>query len=88
MIASFLLDTPYKGYRICGIVIDPVTFIREVLGPKMQNISQEKFIITAYDKNSNQPVYTTELTGNTSAIKDVDTPKRPFWILPDHNLSI
>ncbi|MCZ6900705.1 MAG: ATP-binding protein [Bacteroidetes bacterium] len=84
----FLLDTPYKGYRICGIVIDPVTFISEVLGPKMQNISQEKFIITAYDKNSDQPVYTTELTGNTSAIQDVDTPKRPFWILPDHYLSI
>lgn len=52
-----------EGYpdEICGLLLNSNIFIRENLGPKIQNMSQDKFFISVFDKENNEEVYTNEL---------------------------
>jgi hypothetical protein len=48
----FVLDENPQHYQIGGIIIDLPSFIQNTVGPKMQGISGDKFVISAFsDKN-------------------------------------
>jgi two-component system phosphate regulon sensor histidine kinase PhoR len=79
----FLLDNEDKPPRICGMFVDPINFIRRTLGPKLQEVSQGKFIISVMRGENNQRVYITE---STSA-REISL-KKQLWLLPSFNLSI
>ncbi|MEM7107527.1 MAG: HAMP domain-containing sensor histidine kinase [Bacteroidota bacterium] len=82
---AFILDPRFKEKYICGLVIDPLLFIEELLGPKLQRIAQDKFILNAYNKNSDIPLFQSNDTdSSTNAIAKT----KELWLLPDHYLGI
>ena len=99
----FVLQDANKEFLTCGIVVDPNVFINYSLAPRMQQISQDKFVILAYDGSDNL-VYATStevVDPEGDNIQFVGSPttdgfeldfknlqKRDFWLLPKYYLGI
>lgn len=83
----FILKNPSpQGHTLAGIVIDPGLFIEMNLGPRLQTIAQEKFVISAFHQSVDEPVYTT--TDSLSTDENAIAITKDFWILPDYYLGI
>lgn len=78
----FLLDENVSQYQICFLVIDPNLFITQTLSQKIQSVTQEKFVISAYDDATNAQITILD------TIKIDNPPKKPLWLLPDYSLGI
>jgi len=90
----FVLDKNPQNYKIGGIIIDLPSFIENTIGPKMQGISGEKFVISALSTKDDSLIYTTDLETQTSTSAEAMTTfkslvqKREFWMLPGYYLGI
>src|SRR5688572_15098665 len=90
----FVLDKNPQNYKIGGIIIDLPSFIENTIGPKMQGISGEKFVIFALSAKDDSLIYTTDLETQTSTSAEAMTTfkslvqKREFWMLPGYYLGI
>jgi two-component system phosphate regulon sensor histidine kinase PhoR len=69
---------------INALVLDPNRFINEVLDPKMQEIAQNKFYISAFYKTADNIVYSSEKQYAPKVI----THNKPFWLLNNYFLAI
>lgn len=81
----FLPSASVPQSYICGFIIKPESFIREVLGPKIQAISQEKFVISVFRDADKAQIYT---TAENNAEQERQLYQSPFWLFPDYHLSI
>lgn len=70
--------------RLHVLLIDPVEFIQKVLDPKIQEIAQDQFYITAFLSNSDSIVYSSDKQYNPVAI----TNRKDFWLLKNYSLGI
>ncbi|MCU7497274.1 MAG: HAMP domain-containing histidine kinase [Ignavibacteria bacterium] len=77
----FIPDGGAEG-KIAGIGISTEDFVRSKMGPKLQEISGGRMLISVY-KGKNIPVYRTDAAFRTEA-----TQKRPIWLLPGYSLGI
>lgn len=68
---------------ICGLVIDPLIFIRRTLSPRIQEISQQKIIISIFQKSTGKAVFQSERTEGA-----VTGPSRPLWLLKDYKMGV
>jgi two-component system phosphate regulon sensor histidine kinase PhoR len=80
-------------YDLGVMIVDIPSFIEDVLGPKMQTISQGKFIISAFHEANDSLVYSTESMDKESiaAISqqlEKDDQRKDFWLLPGYYLGI
>lgn len=83
----FVLKENTPAYRLGALVIDLPEFIAYTLGPKMQAISQEKFIISAFRTDTDSLVYST--ADGVAAVPASDqSQKKSFWLLPGYHLRI
>jgi two-component system, OmpR family, phosphate regulon sensor histidine kinase PhoR len=92
----FILDEGSDNVLGAMIVNLPL-FIQNVLGPKMQTISQEEFVISAFHEHNDSLVYSTASAGpgqTGTAIASVgrelkdEAQKKDFWLLPGYYLGI
>lgn len=92
----FVLDKSSVKYRLGAMVIDLPQFIESTLGPKMQSIAEEKFIISAFHRANDSLIYSTapfasitdpEGSPTNHAAED-ESQKKSFWLLPGYYLSI
>ena len=85
----FILNEGTPTYRLGAMVIDLPEFIENTLGPKLQAIAQDKFVISAFRSDTNALVYSTDAsTGSTAIWEGDESQKKSFWLLPGHYLSI
>lgn len=92
----FVLDSLIKPHRLGVMLINRAGFIENVLGPRMQTIAQDKFIITAFDRKSNDVVYSTSSTNpragysteENADMKGDELQKKTLWLLPGYFLGI
>ncbi len=89
----FVLDEGVDKYRVGAMVIDLPDLIQNTLGPKMQAIAQDKFIISAFHSNTDSLIYSTASTPNDTELQGDDlledrSQKKSFWLLPGYYLSI
>ncbi len=70
--------------RLGAVIIDPELFIQETLASKFQTVAQDKFIISAFQKGNEAPVYATSDSVNIESIAVTND----FWLLPDYYLAI
>ena len=85
----FVLSEGTPTYRLGAMVIDLQQFIENTLGPKLQAIAQDKFVISAFRSDTNKLVYSTDSSTGAAAIGEGDeSQKKSFWLLPGHYLSI
>ncbi|TRX61302.1 HAMP domain-containing histidine kinase [Fulvivirga sp. M361] len=85
VVLIFILDSPVNHKRICGMVLQPDMFIEELLGPKLQSIAKDQFVLRVYRKGSPSPTYSTfegDQTSNSAALT------KDLWVLPDYYLGI
>ena len=71
--------------RICGLVVNSESFIKENLGPKIQAVAQDKFYISVFEKSSDVEVYSNEFYDATD--KNIEH-KKELWLMPDYQLGI
>lgn len=91
----FVFNDDHDAYRIGVMVIDLPVFIGQILAPKMQVISQEKFIISAFHEGDDSVIYSTgaieEFALTTASISEGsadDNQRKDFWLLPGYYLGI
>lgn len=93
----FVLDEGTGKYVLGAMILDLPQLINNVLGPKMQSVSQQKFIITAFKTGIETPVYSTASFGaeaGESYSQQINAPfndewqKREFWLVPGYYLGI
>ena len=82
----FILKESYDRKIICGIVLNPQVFIQEVLGPRLQTIGQDKFVLSAFREGQSNPVYSTADTTEITFDPEVQT--KDLWFLPEYSLGI
>jgi two-component system phosphate regulon sensor histidine kinase PhoR len=79
-------------FLVGALIVDLPNFIKHTLAPKMQGISQDKFIISAVKVANDSLVYSTdpamlaasaETQGQSQGVQE-----RDFWILPGYFLGI
>lgn len=70
---------------ICGMFIDPVLFIKENLGPKMQNMGQDKFIISVFEKSTGLQVYSNDFYNSIDPKLRI---KEELWLFNDFEIGI
>jgi two-component system, OmpR family, phosphate regulon sensor histidine kinase PhoR len=80
LFASSTADSP----RFHILAINPVDFISNVLDPKIQEIAQDQFYITAFLTNTDSIVYSSEKQFNPIPI----THKKEFWLFNNYSLGI
>jgi two-component system phosphate regulon sensor histidine kinase PhoR len=92
----FILDEGMP-YTAGVMVIDLSQFVQHVLGPKMQTIAQDKFIISAFKEKDNMLVYSTgevspgtteqQMSQHTENLVQ-EGQRKDFWLLPGYYLGI
>lgn len=82
----FISDAGSQHHRLVALLIDPEMFVQELVGPRLQVIAQDQFILSALSKFSPTPVYTTTRTDSVETASQAVT--RDFWLLPDYTLGI
>ena len=82
----FLLDDPLELKNICIMIVDPVKFVRDVLGTKIKEISEDKFIITCSSRLSGK---TNDFIFFTEELRDQEVQqKKNLWLIPNYELGI
>ncbi|HTH57922.1 MAG TPA: HAMP domain-containing sensor histidine kinase [Cyclobacteriaceae bacterium] len=72
--------------RVSGLVIDPQSFVENVVGPLLQQTVKEQFVITVFNKATKTRVYSTQL-GDTTSIPSLSL-TRDLWIFPNYAFGI
>ncbi len=79
----FVPDAPEQGFDIYGFFIDSGLFINEVLAPKIQNLSQNEFLMPVTDTIRTRLVYQNDTTSNI--ITEIH---KNLWLLPGYKIGI
>jgi two-component system phosphate regulon sensor histidine kinase PhoR len=82
----FIAEGTSNPWQVAGFTIDSELFIEDVVGPLLQRISKEQFILAVFDKESKSPVYSTEAIDTTSLASASLT--KDLWVFPNYSLGI
>ena len=83
---AFITQKGASQYRITGIFVDPATFIEDMIGPRLQSIVGDQFILAVMMKEKDSVAYTTRMNANEEASAEAVT--KELWIFPDYVLGI
>ncbi len=82
----FIVENSARRQVVAGVLLDPEVFIEQLVGPRLQVIAKDQFVLSAYNKSQSAPFYSTlntDTVGVRSAILTKD-----FWLFPDYTLGI
>jgi two-component system, OmpR family, phosphate regulon sensor histidine kinase PhoR len=82
----FVVETETHPMQVGGLIIDPAIFIEDLIGPRLQIISKDQFILSVFNKLTKARVYSTALNDTTAQSSDALT--KDLWIFPDYSLGI
>jgi len=81
---TFALKSEFEGMGFVALMVNTQIFIEDILAPKLQEVTRDKFIMTSFvTKPDKRQTYFTD-----SLNLDEVTLSRPLWLLPDHYLGI
>jgi two-component system, OmpR family, phosphate regulon sensor histidine kinase PhoR len=91
----FLLNEEIPTYRVAVLLVDLNSFVQNVLAPKLQAISRNEFIISAFEKKGNTLIYSTEANHPGEVPADIfkkdpqkEVTEKDLWLLPGYYLAI
>jgi two-component system, OmpR family, phosphate regulon sensor histidine kinase PhoR len=82
----FVMDEGTPLYHVGAIVIDLPQFFENTIGPKMQAIAQERFVLAAHRADTDSLIYAT--ASGAGEIGSDESLKKPFSLLPGYYLTI
>jgi two-component system phosphate regulon sensor histidine kinase PhoR len=80
----FITDISSQHFRVVGLLIDPEIFIRDVVGPKLQTIAKDQFVLSSQQKGFGRNIYSTARLDSLQT----EAVTKEFWLFPDYNLGI
>jgi two-component system phosphate regulon sensor histidine kinase PhoR len=83
-IVIFITDYVTSMYRVAGFVLDPEAFIEDYVGPRLQSIAKDQFILSVYRESTKSLVYST-LSGDSTSMASLT---KDVWIFPDYAIGI
>lgn len=83
-IVIFISENSTGAYKVTGFVLHPESFIEDFVGPRLQTIAKDQFIISVNRKSSGSLVYST-LSGDSARSGALT---KDLWIFPDFTLGI
>jgi two-component system phosphate regulon sensor histidine kinase PhoR len=82
-ILMFIEETPEGLGRITGMVIDPKEFTYRILSPKLQEVAQQEFLISVFNREENYQFN----SSRDFKVGEVQQSKA-LWIFPDYQIGI
>jgi two-component system phosphate regulon sensor histidine kinase PhoR len=82
----FITQHGRENFRIAGLLIDADLFIEDVVGPRLQIIAKDQFVLSVLLQDRDTVVYTTLVEANAG--RQIEALTKEFWILPDYSLGI
>jgi two-component system phosphate regulon sensor histidine kinase PhoR len=82
----FITENAARKPVVAGVLLDPEIFIQELVGPRLQIIAKDQFVLSAYNKNRPAPFYSTLNTDTVRMNSAILT--KDFWLFPDYTLGI
>ncbi len=83
---AFVVGDQPSQFSIAGLLVDPNIFIQEVVGPRLQIIAKDQFILSVFKKGSPASIYST-LARNGDTLK-AEAHTKDLWLLPDFTIGI
>ena len=80
----FISENSTRAYRVTGFILRPEAFVEDFVGPRLQSIAKDQFIISVNRKSAGSLVYST-LSGDTARSTALT---KDLWIFPDYSLGI
>lgn len=80
----FISENSAGAYRVMGFVLHPEAFVEDFVGPRLQAIAKDQFILSVNRKSSGSLVYSS-LSGDSARSA---TLTKDLWIFPDYSLGI
>lgn len=86
----FMTDENVEKYKAALLIVDEQRFIQNLLAPKLQAISQDKFIISTFDRRTGDLIYSTEdiHPGEVVTSSDSSMTNKELWLLPGYYVGI
>lgn len=69
-----------------GLLIDPETFIQEVIGPRLQIVARDQFILSTFRSGTSNPLYSTLQSDTVTVHNELLT--RNIWLFPNYQIGI
>lgn len=83
-LVCFISENANAKLRPAGFVVEPSAFVEDLVGPKLQKIAKDQFVLAVYEKGQASPVYST-LSGDTVTTAMLT---KDFWVFPGYTLGI
>ncbi|MFO7445361.1 MAG: HAMP domain-containing sensor histidine kinase [Ignavibacteriaceae bacterium] len=80
----FLLNDPREVKNIGVVLVNPEKFVQEILGPRINAVTQNELTIICTEKNTNKVVVSTDTTYKNQEIVQ----KKSLWLIPSYELGI
>ncbi|MBL7852425.1 MAG: HAMP domain-containing histidine kinase [Cyclobacteriaceae bacterium] len=82
----FIIQDAEQKPCVAGTVIQPELFIEDLIGPRLQGIARDQFVLSVIRKSTSAMVYNT-VAGDTARLP-AEALTKDFWLLPDYALGI
>ncbi|HEY0653771.1 MAG TPA: HAMP domain-containing sensor histidine kinase [Chryseosolibacter sp.] len=82
----FIHQRGTSDYKIAGMLIDPEQFVENVVGPRLQTVARDQFVLSVVRKQGDSIAYTTTAPDTTATTAEALT--KDFWIFPEYSLGI
>ena len=82
----FVLVNEAQEPCVAGTVINPELFIEDLIGPRLQSIARDQFILSVIRKSTSAIVYNTAPRDSVREVAEALT--KDFWLIPDYALGI
>jgi len=82
----FIIENGKQQPRLAGTVIHPELFVEDLIGPRLQIIARDQFVLSVVQKSTSATIYNT--APRDSAGNSAEALTKDFWLLPDYALGI
>lgn len=82
----FILEDARQQPRVAGTVLQPEVFVEDVVGPRLQGIARDQFVLQVIRKSAGAVIYNSSRADSTQQGAEALT--RDLWLLPDYALGI
>ncbi len=82
----FVMGQPSGQMRVGGFFIDARLFIEDVVGPRLQVIARDRFVLSVLPQGVDSTIYTTLAPGVEAGTDEALT--KALWLLPDYVIGI
>jgi two-component system phosphate regulon sensor histidine kinase PhoR len=79
----FFLSADSANNKVYALYFNSEKFVLNILAPKLQEIAENEFILSVFDKKQDKRIYSTE---NSDTV--ITSQQKNLWLIPDYNLGI